>query len=80
MDVIAIIGRVSGTPVKTEQIEGMYSGIHRNVLDVGLLEALTGFRAGTSLEAGIGRSWDAITASGPERRRRRRPNGHVLAE
>jgi nucleoside-diphosphate-sugar epimerase len=69
MDVIAIISRVSGTPVKTEQIEGMYSGIHRNVLDVTVLEALTGFRARTRLEEGIERSWDAITASGPERRR-----------
>jgi UDP-glucose 4-epimerase len=80
MDVIAIIGHVSGTPVKTEQVEGMYSGIHRNVLDVGVLEALTGFRARTSLEEGIARSWDAITASGPERRHHRRPKGHVLAE
>ena len=79
MDVIAIIARVSGRPVRIEQVEGMYSGIQRNVLDVGLLEATTGFRASTTLEAGVARAWDAISASAPAGLRRRHPHSLALA-
>jgi len=63
-DVISIIEKASGIPVKIEPMEGMYTGLRRNVLDVHRLEETTGYRATTSLEEGISRCWDAITCLG----------------
>lgn len=59
-EVLALIERITGRRVAVERVEGEYTGVRRNVLDVSKLRAGTGWAPRVSLQDGVAQMWRGL--------------------